>query len=87
MIRLRKAVGTLRVGGGIGLLVYSEAEYERRSGRLIRCNVLTFPRVAYNLGRIPTDDKAKSASSTSTEWTTRTVPRYRHTKDDDACAV
>ena len=31
MIRLRKAVGTLRVGAGIDLLVYSEAEYERRS--------------------------------------------------------
>ena len=31
MIRLRKAVGTLCVGIGIDLLVYSEAEYERRS--------------------------------------------------------
>ncbi len=31
MIRLREAVGTLRVGAGIDLLVYSEAEYERRS--------------------------------------------------------
>jgi len=28
---LRKAVGTLCVGAGIDLLVYSEVEYERRS--------------------------------------------------------